>query len=164
MKQIVVQYLSMTPRFAIIEARAHFCGQMARALRHEHKAAVMGLHAHCHRELRARFDRSDWTRAWMVDGRLAALGGVCGSLLSPTGYVWLAFSESALRHPVAIVRETKRQLDEIMITKRELLTLILHEDARSMRFAEFLGFEPVKWIEGGMLMRYPREARPGRLM
>ena len=152
--------------FAIIEAKQHHCGFMARHLRLEHRAVVMGLGVHCHRELRARFDLSDWRRSWIVDGRVAGLGGVCGALLSPTGYVWLALTNEALAHPLAIVKETRRQLADIMLTKRELLTAILHEDAKSMRFAEFLGFEPVKIHDedGVTLMRYPAEARPGRLM
>lgn len=151
-------------RFEIIEAKPHHCGFMARHLRAEHQAAVMGIGADCHRQLRLRFDTSDWRRSWLVDGRVAGIAGVCGALLSPLGYIWLAFTQQALAHPVAIVKETRRQLADIMLTKRELVTLVLNEDTRSMRFAEFFGFEPVADDGSATLMGYPASPRPRRMM
>jgi hypothetical protein len=130
----------MTPHFAIIEARAHFCGQMSRALRLEHQKAIATTGRDTHRELRAVFDASSFTRAWLIDGKLAAIGGVTGPILSPTGYVWLALTEQATRHPVALVKEAMRQLHEIMITKREVATTILGGDNAAKRLAIFLGF------------------------
>lgn len=135
------------PTFQIIEARAHHCGQMARRLRIEHRAAIAGINAH--RELRDRFEASAFRRAWLIDGELAALGGVVGGALSTTGYIWLALSELALRYPVATVKEARRQLDEIMATKRELGTVIVPADKAALRFAVFLGFHVADQGLGG---------------
>jgi len=101
-----------------------------------------------------------FTRAWLVDGELAGLGGVTGSEISSTGYVWLALSERATRFPVEIVKETQRQMARILLTKRELVTLIIPEDKTSLRFATWLGFEtvdptPIPCGSGrAMLIRY----------
>lgn len=84
-----------------------------------------------------------FTRAWLIDGELAGLGGVTGSEISSTGMVWLALSEKATQFPVEIVKETRRQMARILITKRELVTLIIPEDKTSLRFATWLGFEAV---------------------
>ena len=84
----------------------------------------------------------------MIDGRLGGLGGVTGPAASAFGMVWLALSIEATRYPLAIIKEARRQLEEIMVVKRSLATLILDGDEASMRFAVFLGFhaenEPVE--------------------
>lgn len=126
--------------FTIIEARPWHCGQMTRLMRLEHQKAIAMIGIDSHRELRARFDASAFRRAWLINGKLAALGGVTGSRLEPSGMVWLALSNETLHYPLEIVREARRQLDEIMILKRELITLILDGDESSRRFAVFLGF------------------------
>lgn len=124
----------------IVDARLHHCGQMSRLLRTEHHGALAKLGINTHRELRARYNESPFRKAWIVDGELAALGGVMGSTLATAGFVWLALSQRATRYPLAIVREARRQLDEIMLVKRELATTIINGDEAAKRLAIFLGF------------------------
>lgn len=126
--------------FTIIDAKPWHCGQMVRLLRHEHSRALSLLGADAHKELRAMFAASYFRRAWMIDGTLAALGGVAGTALSRDGFLWLALAERARRYPVAIVKEARAQLDRIMTLKRELGTTILGDDAAALRLAVFLGF------------------------
>lgn len=126
--------------FTIIEAKPYHCGQMSRLLRAEHREAIARVGADIHREMRARFDASSFRRAWMIDGRLAALGGVVGTSLSTYGFVWLALTNEARRYPLAVVREARRQLDEIMTVRRELATTIIGGDEAAKRLAVFLGF------------------------
>lgn len=128
------------PTFQIIEAKPYHCGQMVRALRYEHQSALMLLGVDSHRELRALFDQSAFRKAWLIDGKLAALGGVSGMQLSAIGFVWLCLSEQARKYPVAIIKEARRQLDQIMIVKRELATTIISGDVSARRLAIFLGF------------------------
>jgi hypothetical protein len=126
--------------FSIIPAKPWHCGQMCRLLRHAHREATDRVGADAHRELRDLFDQSVCRRVWLADGEMIALGGVTGSLISPLGFVWLALSQRALRFPVALVKEARKQLDEIMVTKRELATTIIGGDEAAKRLAVFLGF------------------------
>jgi hypothetical protein len=128
--------------FEIIEAKEHHCGQMARRIRWEHRIAVdrAGSGDRIHKELRSCFEQSSFCRAWLIDGKLAALGGVTDTALSSNGMVWLVLTEEAKRYPVQIVKEARCQLRQIMQTKRELTTTILSGDAAAMRLAVFLGF------------------------
>lgn len=135
--------------FDLIEAKPWHCGQMARALRVEHHRAVLGLGCHAHRELSGVFELSFFRRAFLVDGRLVALGGVIGSLLSTTGFVWLAVSEGAARHKVAIVREARRQLAQLAQVKRTLVTSLLPGDETAKRFAAYLGFVEAEGVPLG---------------
>lgn len=149
-------------RYQIVEAKAYHCGQMARILRDEHKKALSILEVNTHKELRACFDESTFRKAWLIDGRLAAVGGVTGPALSSDGTVWLAMSQEAHKHPREILRESRRQLREISLVKNSLLTLILLRDETSFRFATHLGFHvsPLKTeVFDAALMTYEtREA------
>ena len=128
------------PEFSVVPAKIHHCGLMARLLRDDHRAAVTSLGHDTHSELRKVFADSSFRRAWLINGKLAALGGVTGSILEPVGMVWLALSRDVLRYRLAIVKEARRQLAEIMVTKRELATTIVPTDAAALRLAIFLGF------------------------
>jgi hypothetical protein len=132
--------MNMGANFQIVEAKPWHAGQMTRLLRAEHRDAVVAIGVSAHRELRARFDESYFRRAWLRDGELIGLGGVTGSALSYDGMVWLALAVSAARNPIAMVREARRQIDELMTLKRSLMTVILPSDAASFRFARHLGF------------------------
>lgn len=102
--------------------------------------AVAKLGLDSHRELSERFGQSAFRRALLIEGDLEALGGVTGSLLSGEGYVWLALSARAQAYPKALVRLARQQLDEIMGTKRVLVTSVLDDDLAAKRFAVYLGF------------------------
>ncbi len=130
----------MSPRFEIVEAKPFHCGAMARLLRREHAAILARRGDDIHRELRGCFDQSAFRRAWLIDGRLAALGGVTGTALSSDGMLWLALTQEATRHPKAIVDEARRQLDGLMQVKRRLSAFIHGGDEAALRLAIFLGF------------------------
>lgn len=130
-------------RFEIVEGKEYHCGQMSRLLRSGHQEIIARLGINTHRELRARFDDSSFRRAWIIDGELGALGGVTGPILAPSGHIWLAVSNKAMRYPIAMVREARRQLDVICDIKRELITSIVDGDLEAKRFAIFLGFIPM---------------------
>lgn len=130
----------MLSRFEIVEAKAHHCGMMARILRHDHQMAIMRLHADAHRELRRAFDQSSFRRAWLIDGKLAALGGVAGTVASSEGTIWLAVSQAAMKHPRAMFVEAKRQLAGLMATRRSLSTHLVAGDDDAAKFALALGF------------------------
>ncbi len=67
--------------------------------------------------------------------------GVSGSFASADGYVWMGISRQAFKFQKSMIRETRRQLDEMMISKRRLATVIFRGDTAGLRFARFLGFE-----------------------
>lgn len=146
------------PRFEIVEGKAWHCGAMARMLRLEHQKAVAMIGLNSHRELRGAFDDSSFRRAWLIDGKLGALGGVTGPAIASSGLVWLAFTNAATKYPMAIIKEARRQIAEIMQVKRHLVCTIVEGDEASERLAIFLGFVPA--ASGGYLL--PAHSRYGR--
>ena len=128
--------------FEVVEGKPWHAGQMARIVRNVHVAALGKASLNVHRDLATTAGGSIFCRAWLIDGKLAALGGVNGPISSATGYIWLAVSDEATKHPLAMIREAKRQIAEIMETRRELRTACVAGDVPSMEFAIFLGFVP----------------------
>lgn len=131
--------------FQIIEARRHHCGMMARAMRSDMREAMSRTGEHPHRELRECLDQSAFARAWLIDGRLAGLGGMFGTISNAAGMIWLALTDEAMRHPIAVAREARRQIDGLMETKRLLQICVMEGDEPALRLALFLGFEFVGW-------------------
>lgn len=127
-------------KFSVIEARPWHCGQMSRLLRDEQVEAMANYGGDVHREMRQMFDNSAYRRAWLIDDKLAALGGVAGSPLETTAYVWVAISKKAQRYPVALIKLMRDQLQKAKATHAMLVTSILPDDPASLRFAVFLGF------------------------
>ena len=125
----------MTPRFEIVDAKRYHCGQMARMLRAEHQRIAAGTGTNLHKELVSCFDQSSFRKAWLINGNLAAVGGVMGTLASPSGHIWLAMTDEATDYPGRIVREARRQLAELMKTKQEVMTTILLDDDAARRLA-----------------------------
>ena len=128
------------PRFELIEARPHHCGQMARRLRADHRAAIERVGGNVHSMIRNSFDPSSYRRALLCDGRMIALGGVSGTLASPTGFIWLACADDVGRYPKQLFRVVRALLAEITETKRDLESFILPGDAAALRFVRRLGF------------------------
>jgi len=138
--------------FEITEMKPHYIGQMAKKLRKDHAKMVLELGQNSHRSLLTYYSQSFFSRAWKVNGKLAAIGGITGSILSSEGFVWLAFTEEALKYPIAIIKEAKIQLNEIMNSKFKLFAFVLSADKIAQRFAEFLGFDCVGPVDDDFLI------------
>lgn len=143
------------PRFEIVQGKMHHCGRIVRTLREEHKAPLINLGLNPHHQLRICFDDSAFCKAWLIDGKLAGIGGVTGPFSASDGYIWLALSQEATHYPIEIIREARRQLEMIMQTKRFLTTSLIDADRVSVRFAERLGFKVVSKLgDWGVNMVY----------
>lgn len=127
-------------KIEIVEARPFHCGQIARSVRPSQSLGARARGVDVHREIHARFSASAYRRACLLDGRLAALGGVMGTALESDGLIWLAIAEWATKRPRALLEAARAALDDLDRTKHRLGTLILIEDAPSFRFALRLGF------------------------
>jgi hypothetical protein len=128
------------PIFERVEAKPQHCGMLVRRMRYEHLLALRRVGKDPHHELRMTFDASTHRRAWLLGGQIAGLGGVMAPIAAARGYVWMVISEQAARHPVAVIREARRHIDEIMLVKRELATTIIGGDEGAKRLSVFLGF------------------------
>jgi hypothetical protein len=124
----------------LIPVQPRHCGQIVRRLRAAHQAAIGAARMNLHRELRLRLSQSYYARALLIDGELVGLGGLAGTMLDPTAFAWIVLTEEAKRHSLRIVRLLRRELDAVMVHKRELAALLVPADHEAVRLAVFLGF------------------------
>lgn len=126
--------------FRSIDARTFHLGRMARRMREDDAAAAAAMGVNVHAQMHSIFNASAYRKAWMIDGSLAAIGGVIGTLASSSGFLWLLLSKEAQRHPRALVRDARRHVAEIMETYTDLTTTVTRGDEAARRFATHFGF------------------------
>lgn len=127
-------------RLTIAEAQIWHCGLVARRMRRAHIEGFDRAGTFPHRELRAIFNLSAFRKVATLDGQIIAMGGVSGTLATSIGFIWLALTEEATKHPVSLMREAKNQVQALMRTHGRLETMVLEDDDAAMRFAVRLGF------------------------
>lgn len=150
----------MMPTFQIVEAKRYHVGAMARRLRVDQKSALVNLGVEIHRDMLTAFDNSAFRKAWLIDGKIAGLGGVIGSSLSSAGFVWLSLTDEAAKFPIAVIKEARRQMDAIRETYRTLTTTLAQGDVVAARFARHIGFVPGadRVPDGFVSMRWSADA------
>ena len=127
-------------KFEVIEAKPWHVGQMARTLKQEQREAISKFGVNLHKEMTRIYDASYYRKVWVIDGKIVAIGGVAGSIMSCVGFMWLAASTFALQYPVEMVKETKRQLANALSIHSELSATTIRGDQISKRFLHFFGF------------------------
>lgn len=111
----------------------------------------MALGLRTHDGIAVAFAMSADRRAWLIDGRLAALGGVIGTELSSNIALWLAVAEFATRYPIAMMKTAHEWLCRFGENHRTIRTTIVLSDGKSLRFAWKLGFLLVEKADDGGL-------------
>lgn len=150
-------------RITEVEAKAYHCGQLARTLRAEHREILDHMQIPTHRELREAFEASSIRRAWLIDGRLAAMAGVTGPAATSDGVLWMAITDEMTTHPMAVGRRALAFVKAVMRVKRRLSTSILDGDKAGIAFAYFLGFmvdgrEPINGVPAMQMSYSERKA------
>jgi hypothetical protein len=127
------------PDDRVVPAQRWHCGQMARRMRPEQRQTIVAAGFDPHRALVARFEESLFVRAWLVDDRVMAIGGIAGGLLSHTAQVWIVFAADIGTHLRPLIRAARAEL-AAAAEGRELLTGIDIADPAALRLAAFMGF------------------------
>lgn len=133
----------------IVPARRHHLGKIARSMRVEHAASLMRMQVPIHGDLCTYYERSYYARSAFLDGHLCAVWGAEGSPISSTCSLWLVLSQYALRFPVTILRQAKKEIEYLARTKTMLVTTVIPDDAAAQRLVAFLGFEAPDGFGGG---------------
>lgn len=90
--------------------------------------------------------QSSMKRAALLDGQVAAVWGAYGPLMADECYPWLFTTPLVERHKLEFFRETLRQVNEMLLSRRRLSTYVLSSYVQSVRFFALMGFktgEPV---------------------
>ncbi len=122
-------------------ARRSQCGIMARKIRGAHAERIATRTTH--ELIVAMFGASYDCRAGYIDDELVAIGGVAGTMASDTGFIWLALADIPAKHALRATLEMRRQLADITVGKRRILSTLVVGDDKASRLADLMGFKPV---------------------
>lgn len=130
----------MNHTFEIRDAKPWHVGQMARMIRKDQRNAIVKIGVSPHQELSKIFNSSSFKKVCLVDGKLQAMWGVVGTLISSSGFVWMVVTDEAMRFPVKMVKETRNQLRIISEITPKLFTALVDGDEVAIKFAKYFGF------------------------
>jgi hypothetical protein len=126
--------------FEVREAKPWHVGQMARILRKDLAEHIQKNDMNIHKEMKKVFNESYYRKIWLIDGKLSAIGGVAGSAISCTGFIWVALNSNSSSFPIEMVKESRRQINLALQFHSKLIATTFYGDIRSRRFIEFFGF------------------------
>jgi hypothetical protein len=90
--------------------------------------------------LHALYRDSATKRVALVDGEVAAIWGVQGPVMSDDAAPWLFTTPAVERAKLAFFRETKREIEAMLVTHRRLRAYVLASYEQSLRFFHAMGF------------------------
>jgi hypothetical protein len=128
-------------RFETIPAKRSDCSKIACLARGDQFEAIVKIGLDPFRELVQAYDETPNPMAWLIDGELAALGGIAGPPgLCPIGIAWLVVAEHATRFSYALAREVRRQISTALEAYPLVVSPLIPNDTKALRFAEVVGF------------------------
>ncbi len=101
--------------------------------------------------LRLDLIRSLYCRTAIKDGVPVAIWGAKGVTLSERAVVWLALTDLAVRFPVSIMRQARKELAELSGSGLHLSAEIDPTDKKAVQFARALGFTPSDTERDGLI-------------
>ncbi len=113
---------------------------LANAARPMDRAEVEGWGLCWRHTLQFLYRDSTIKRVALVDGEVAAIWGVQGPIVGDDGSPWLFTTPAVERARLAFFRETKREIEAMLVTHRRLRAYTLASYERSIRFFHALGF------------------------
>jgi hypothetical protein len=129
-------------KYEVIDAKPHHVGAILRRMRSGNKAALLSIGVNLHRDLSLVFGDSYFCKAWLADGKLAAVCGLMGMSAESSVHVWVVFSEDAvINHAKMVAKEGKRIIEYALGFHREIVTTVPFGDQAAMRYARYCGFE-----------------------
>ncbi|MEO6779424.1 MAG: hypothetical protein ABI196_00630 [Bradyrhizobium sp.] len=94
------------------------------------------------RVLRKAFGESCYCRVALVDGEIAGMWGLGGTLLASESHVWLTLTPKARARGASLIVSTARdELRKMFQTRDRLFTTVAAEDRRAVRWLQFWGFD-----------------------
>jgi hypothetical protein len=107
--------------------------------------------------LQQSLERSLWAEAYLIDGEVAAIVGLCrANLLAGPGVPWLLTGPACERHAKTFLKESRRQLARMRATCLPLINFVHADYRRAVRWLGWLGFtlEPPQLVHGAPFRRF----------
>jgi len=134
---------------------------LARNLREDDRIEVTAMGSTPITALRTSYRNAIFRRTAFVNGEIAAMWGLGGSMLGAVGYPWLLTAPPIEKAPVAFLRGARREVVLMLRHKSRLENHVLAKYTRACRFLEALGFtlsDPEPYgLNGAMCRKFTME-------
>jgi hypothetical protein len=133
---------SSQPAWSVVPATIDHAREMAPRLREPDVAeiwATAGMAALDHLEYAVAVSVS--ALAWIVEGEVACLFGVCApALIGAVGHPWLLSTGLVARHPMPFLRRYRPYLAQLLMLYPSLVSYIDARYATAVRWVRWMGF------------------------
>src|SRR5215472_17174624 len=133
------------PRTELIPCKLGHIRAIANRLRSEECEEIALLTGRPNRHVMIRmFLMSAYSRTFLVDGEIAAIGGDAAPLLASEGHLWLFTTPLVERVPLAFFRMMREEIAKQLEIRDRARSSVLASFTRCLRFYRMLGFEVVE--------------------
>lgn len=129
---------------------------LAAALRPDDRAEVESLGVTARAGIRRSFRNAILRKTYFVDGEIAAMSGLCGTMIGDIGEPYLMTTPAAERMPVMFIKQAKAAVAEMLHHKLRLEGYVDARYERECRMLKMIGFslgEPQPIAPTGALFR-----------
>lgn len=130
----------MTRGYAIFDATPAHAIDLRGRLRALDLRECIGMDGSARRSLHRGLRRSLYAKAAILDGHTIAMWGLGGAMVGDEGHPWFLTAPEVERFPVAMVREARRAVVEMLELRPILWNYVLADYARAVKYVSLVGF------------------------
>lgn len=127
--------------YIIVDSEKKHALMLRKALRTGDRAEIDAAGVSDARAVWRSFSASVLCRTAFVDGEIAAMWGLGGTLMSDRGSPWLLTTSAVEKVPFAVVREAKKHALEMLTVRPYLANYVHARYTKAVRLLELIGFE-----------------------
>ena len=151
----------MSPRVIVVPSKIADVYRLCAAMRDRDRDEALAAGADPRKAMRAQFKSGILRKTYFVDGRIVAMTGLCGTLLSDVGYPYLVTAKGVENYPISFVKEARKAVAHMLLLRQRLEGYVLADYTGAVRLLETLGFhldapEPIK-PTGAMFRQFWKE-------
>lgn len=127
-------------RYIIVDAERNHAVQLARALRDGDKIEIAAGGLTERKAVWRSYKQSVLCKTAFVDGEIAAMWGLGGTLMSMRGNPWLLTTSAVEKYPMDFAREARKAVREMLTIRPILFNYVLASYEHAVRFLQIIGF------------------------
>ena len=127
-------------RIEIVDATRAHVRELVRCMRDEDRAEIEDLGENVRHTVHRLHRDSIFSRAALIDGAVAAVWGLEGTMLSDEALPWLFTTPTVERAPLTFLRVAQAEAAHMMIGRNRLISRVAASYERSVRLFEMVGF------------------------
>lgn len=132
--------MTLDKRYIIVDTERAHAALLARALRDDDRAEIAAGGITDRKAVWRSYKQSVLCKTAFVDGEIAAMWGLGGTLMSRRGEPWLLTTHAVEKVPLDFAREARKAVREMLTIRPILSNYVLASYERAVRLLQIIGF------------------------